>query len=143
MKNKKIFTKNIIIFMELVVASLLFIFTLYFTKGVHEINFASITGLILYFLIFFELSRTVIEFIFDEEHLFKVNYLYDMAIIFIIREDLVIITTEHEHIEHELTYLFVTGIMLAMIVAVKIFESRLLINKGFCEEKSKETKKYY
>lgn len=130
MKNKKFFTKNIIIFIELVVASLLFAFTLYFTEGVHEINFAAITGLILYFLIFFELSRAVIEFIFDDEHLFKVNYIYDMAIIFIIREDLVIITTEHQHIENELTYLFVTGVMLAMIVGVKISESRFLINKG-------------
>ena len=134
MNKKIIFTKEVITFIEIVISLILFTFTMYHTKEVITINFSSIIGLILYFMIFVELVRALVEFIFEKEHRFKVKYIYDMGIIFLIREILVTITTKHDYINTEITYLSIASIILITLFTLRMIDSRSYIYNNTCDD---------
>jgi uncharacterized membrane protein (DUF373 family) len=117
-------SKNTLIYFEILIATILFTFTIFSTKETIHISFPSIIGFILYFMIFVELTRALIDFIFESEHKFKVRYIYDMGIIFIIREILVTITSKHNSIESEINFLSFSLIILFVLFILRIIDAK-------------------
>jgi uncharacterized membrane protein (DUF373 family) len=120
----KTLSKDNLIILETSVAFVAFLLTLYFSKTHFEVSFSSIIGLILYFMIFIELTRALFDFILESEHKFKVRYLYDMGIIFNIREILVTITSNHHHIKDELIFLAVSTLFLLVLFVLRIIDAK-------------------
>ena len=119
------YSKNNLVMIESIISFSLFIFTLLHTDILKEhLSFSIMIGLILYYMIFLELVRALIDFTFEKEHKFKVRYIYDMGIIFLIRELLVSITSNHHHIEEELMFLTISTVLLIVLFVLRIYDAK-------------------
>ena len=117
--------KDYLTFLETAIAFIAFVLTIIYSETHFEISFSTIIGLVLYFMIFIELTRALFDFILGDEHKFKVRYLYDMGIIFNIREILVTITANHHHIQDELIYLGVSTTLLIVLFILRIVDAKV------------------
>lgn len=91
--------KNQITGWEVTIATNFFALAIYFNKTHYEPSFPVFIGFALYYLVFLEITRAIVEFIADAEHRLKVKYMYDGGIIFVLREILVASTVNHHHIQ--------------------------------------------
>ena len=126
------------LFIELLLAMCLFILTIYYSKEKVEISFSSIIGLLLYFMIFLEVVRATGQFIFDKSNKFMPEAIYNMGIIFLIRELLVTLTAKHDYIEKELSFLIAVVLVLLILFSLRLLESK---NRCAIECKKIESKK--
>jgi len=134
---------NKIIYIEVIIAFIFFTLTLFFSREQYHMSFSTTIGMILYFMIFIELTRALIDYIFSEEHKFKVRYIYDMGIMFIIREILVTITSKHSVIEKEIIFLSILSFFLILLFLLRIFDAKVfnyLDNCSSCEYTFKKHK---
>jgi uncharacterized membrane protein (DUF373 family) len=119
---------------------ILSLFTVFYilnnTEETIEISFAYGVGLILYIMIFIEMYRALFDFVFDKEHKLKVRYIYDMGIIFIIRELLVLMTEKTIHFDHYIVLI----ITLILLVIVRRKETEIKERIGEYKEDSKSKK---
>jgi len=120
----KEFKKNKLTYFQSFVAFILLLFTFIFNEKEFYITFSTVIGLILYYMIFLELIRTTMDFIFDNEHKFKVRYIYDMGIIFVVREILVVLAASHDTIEKETTFLIISFITLFFLFILRIYDAK-------------------
>jgi len=125
--------KDSLILVETAVATLLFGLTLYNSDTELHINFSIMISLGLYYMIFIELTRALFDFVFGEEHKFKVRYIYDLGIIFLVREILVVITANHHHIEEEFSYLIVSGSILVVLFILRIVDAKVFNYNNKCD----------
>jgi uncharacterized membrane protein (DUF373 family) len=117
--------KDYLTFLETIIAFIGFSLTVYFSEEHIEIGFTGIISLVLYFMIFIELTRALFDFILGDEHKFKVRYIYDLSIIFLIREILVAVTSNHHHIQDELVYLGVSTTLLIVLFILRIVDAKV------------------
>jgi uncharacterized membrane protein (DUF373 family) len=112
--------------LEIILASSLFLVALYYTmtNNSHTVglSFPVIVGFGLYFLVFLEISRAILDFIFDSEHRIKVKYIFDGGIIFVVREILVSSTLNHSTIMHEIPYLIVMFVILVTLSSLRYID---------------------
>ncbi len=127
-KSKKL------IYGEVIIALILFVLTLLNMDLSHmKIGFITVIGLLLYFMIYVELIRAIADFIFDSDHKFKVRYIYDMGIIFIIRELLVTLTANHHHIEKELIFIGISIVVLIVLFVLRIYDAKTFKYLNNCD----------
>lgn len=119
---KEIHGKNIIV---IIMATLMMILALFYVETEHQRSFAMFIGYALYYIVFLEISRTIVDYALDSQHRIKVKNLYDGGIVFIIREILVNATVSHHHIEKEYSYLIVMGIILTILVILRYVDYKL------------------
>ena len=105
-------------YFEIVFGTLLFSFALFIKAQQvdnYQMSMAVFVGLILYYLVFLELIRTIVEFIIEDR--IKIKYIIDGSILFTLREILVATSINHHHIETELTYVgLMTGLMILLFI---------------------------
>jgi len=134
-KNDK---RHDLIYIEAFLAFILWGMTVYYSEETIHISFSSVIGLILYYMIFIELVRATIDFIFGDEHKFKVRYIYDMGIIFIIREMLVTMAAKHHHISDELIFLSISTGLLIVLFVLRIYDAKVFKYTDKCNSCSHE-----
>jgi len=125
--------KDSLTLVETIVATIIFGITLYYSEKPIKIEFSSMISLGLYYMIFIELIRALFDFVFGEEHKFKVRYIYDLGIIFLVREILVAITANHHHIEEEFSYLIVSGSILVVLFILRIVDAKVFNYNNKCD----------
>ena len=125
--------KDKLIYLEVALATFLFIFTLTYIEEPIHVTFSAIIGLILYLMIFVELIRALFDFILDDEHKFKVRYIYDMGIMFIIREILVTMSSKHHTIIEEVPFLLISAIFLVILFHLRIKDAQVFKYTDKCE----------
>jgi uncharacterized membrane protein (DUF373 family) len=129
----KITKKDKLTYVEVFIAFILFTITIYSTKENFHISFSAIIGLLLYLMIYIELVRAMFDFIFGDEHKFKVRYIYDMGIMFLIREILVTMAANHYTIEKEITFLTISSIILVLLFGLRIIDAKVFKYTENCE----------
>lgn len=137
-------SKEKLTFIETGIAFIFLVFTFYFSKEHFEVSFSSMISIALYFMIYIELTRAIFDFILSDEHKFKVRYLYDMGIIFNIREILVTMTSKHHHIADELLFLGVSTGFLIILFILRVIDAKVFnyVNKcGDCVHSFKKKDK--
>jgi uncharacterized membrane protein (DUF373 family) len=73
-------SKENLTFIEVIFAFITFALTFLYMETKFIVEFSSIIGLFLYFMIYVELVRALFDFVLSETHKFKVRYIYDMGI---------------------------------------------------------------
>ena len=129
----KEFKKNKLTYFQSFVAFILLLFTFIFNEKEFYITFSTVIGLILYYMIFLELIRTTMDFIFDNEHKFKVRYIYDMGIMFIIREILVTMAAKHHTIIEEIPFLLISAVFLLILFHLRIKDAQIFKYTDKCD----------
>jgi len=125
-------SKENLTFIEVIFAFISFTLTFLYMETKFIVEFSSIIGLFLYFMIYVELVRALFDFVLSETHKFKVRYIYDMGIIYIIREILVTITANHHHIVEEIPFIGISLVLLAVLFIMRVVDAKVFNYNNQC-----------
>jgi len=103
-----------------------------------HMSMAIFVGLMMYYLIFLEISRTVVEFIVEDR--IKMKYLIDSGIIFVLREILVTTSIHHSHIDKEVLYIFIMVSIFIVLIAFRYLDINLNLKEKNCDSLLREKK---
>jgi uncharacterized membrane protein (DUF373 family) len=116
-----------------IIASVLFSMALYYSREQYELSIAVFVGYAFYFIVFLEISRAIVEYVFDGENRIKVKYIYDTGIVFTIRELLVTTTINHHKIIEEIVYICVMSAILILLAILRYVDYKYN-PKNLCEK---------